>query len=153
MPGEKVIAQHASLAGDYTVEAHPAGCSLVVRLTGGTETDVTFTGAAQECLELAGTHEAGAMPHPFFGALSLTVTGAGGTQPVVELSSMDSPPNPGLGIIGADETGSYFVTELPPGRYQVQVHDAKGKLATESFVIGTGAESTVDLSIDISDRY
>jgi hypothetical protein len=116
LPGERVIAQHASLGGNYTVEVQPAGCSLDVTLTGGSETDVTFTDAAPECLELAGTHEAGAMPHPFFGALTLTVTGAGATQPVAELSSLDSPPNPGLGIIEADETGRYYVTDLPPGR-------------------------------------
>jgi hypothetical protein len=32
------------------------------------------------------------------------------------------------------------------------VHDTSGDLASESFVIGTGAEATVDLTIDISDR-
>src|SRR5688572_31888293 len=49
----------------------------------------------------------------------------------VELISLDQPPNPGGGILGAPgEPGTYFAPDLPPGRYEVRVRDG-GTLRSE----------------------
>ena len=154
MPGEKIIAQHASSAGNYTLQAPPTGCSIDVTLIAGSETDVAFMeSAVSDCFELLGTHVAGDAPHPFFGALSLALTGAEPTLPVVELISLEQPPNPGRGVLAApDEPGTYFAPDLPPGRYEVLVRDGGRLLASEVFEIGIGAQASVDLVIDLSDR-
>ena len=147
-PGERIIGQHASLPGLYTLRVHSADCSIEVDLESGLETDITMDqGAPENCLAVAGSHVAGEAPHPFFGALSLTVTGVGARSSVVELVSLDLPPNPVGRVLTADETGEYFVPDLPQGRYEVRVHDGATSVATESFTVGAGPAASVDLDI------
>jgi hypothetical protein len=151
--GERVVTQHAALPGTYTLEARPLDCSLEVALIAGSETDVVFVnGAGRDCFEPAGSHTAGESPHPYFGALSLVLTGTGSRRPSVELVSLDRPPNPGGRNLEPDEAGRYFAQNLPQGRYEIRVQDADGLLATEAFEIGSGADASVNVVIDISGR-
>ena len=150
-PGERIIAQAAAMPGDYVVTDSEGECSARVSLAESRETDVVLTmPPAQPCqIAIVGDHVAGELPHPWFGAASITLAGPAFPSATLEIRSLDSPPNPAppAGVAEPDRGGHFYVTGLPQGRYEATITSDVGRIGSATFQIGAGAQAEVSVLV------
>jgi hypothetical protein len=150
-PGERIIAQAAAMPGDYVVTDSEGECSAPVSLAEGRETDVVLTMPPdQPCqITIAGDHVAGELPHPWFGAASITLAGPAIPSATLAIRSLDSPPNPAPsgGLAEPDRGDHFYVTGLPQGRYEATITSDGVKIGSATFQIGAGAQAEVSVLV------
>jgi hypothetical protein len=150
-PGERIIAQAASMPGKYVVTDSEDECAVAVSLQAGRETDVELTKPpGQPCqIVIVGEHLAGELPHPWFGAASITLAGPAVPSATVEILSLDDPPNPvpGPGRAEPDSGDRFYVTGLPQGRYVATITSNEGPIGSATFEIGVGAQAEVSVVV------
>lgn len=151
-PGERIIAQVATMPGDYVVTDSEGECSAQLSLAEGRETDVVLTmPPGQPCrFTIAGDHLAGELPHPWFGAASITLAGPAVPSATLEVRSLDSPPNPAPSGMRAepDTADHFYVTGLPQGRYEATITNDGVKIGSATFQIGPDAQAEVSVFVE-----
>jgi hypothetical protein len=150
-PGDRIIAQTAAGPGDYVVTDAEGECSVPVSLAEGRETDVVLTTPpGQPCrIAIAGDHLAGELPHPWFGAVAVTLAGPSLPSAILEIRSLDNPPNPAPAGVRAepDRAGHFYMTGLPQGRYEATITSNEERIGSSAFEIGAGAQSEVSVLV------
>ena len=150
-PGERIIAQAAAMPGDYTLTGSDGQCSLPVTLVEGRETDVVLkmpsSGPCQ--IVTAGNHVAGDPPHPWFGAVAVTLAGPWVPSALMVVRSLDNPPNPPPPPVPGDpdSRGHFYVAGLPPGRYEATITSNGERIGARVFEIGAGSEAETSIEV------